>query len=220
MRLSLLLIWTGLLLGASIPQGASPPAARATRVADRPVAPLVIGDSIAVRTWCPAAAAASSCDAYDPIGRVRVNAQVGRPFEAGIAIARAKRSAGLVPSRVVIELGTNGPTADADAAAMLAALAGVPHVWFVTCYVAFPAGQAPYGWSAAYRWCPPGLGAGNNAALARAAARQPRRIHLIRWDRVAAGYVTAPASDGVHPDAAGCAVLRRMVHAAVAHVRP
>ncbi len=65
-----------------------------------------------------------------------IDASVGRQWQAGIASVEQLRAAGELGSRVVIDLGTNGPISSAQFEEMMRALSGAARVVFVTVHVA------------------------------------------------------------------------------------
>ncbi|MBV9716013.1 MAG: acyltransferase [Solirubrobacterales bacterium] len=61
----------------------------------------------------------------------RVDAKVGRQASAIIRRLAQYRSAGVLPSQIVVQIGDNGPLLPADVARLRAVLRGVPHVVLV-----------------------------------------------------------------------------------------
>jgi hypothetical protein len=115
---------------------------------------------------------------------VDVRAKVGRQFDEGLARVRSLEANGLLPKRVIVHLGTNGPIDPADCDA-LAGIAGPSrHLFLVTVRVPRD-------------WMPP-----NNATL-RSCAAAHERTHLIRWAMVSGRHPEWFADDGYHLNALG-----------------
>lgn len=109
---------------------------------------------------------------------IHIDASVGEQWIDGISSIEQLRSAGQLGSIVVVALGTNGAITTANVHAMLAALAGVKTIVFVTNYVDEP-------------WQNP-----NNAIL-RQATSDPR-VRIADWAALAANHPSWFYSDGTH----------------------
>jgi lysophospholipase L1-like esterase len=127
--------------------------------------------------------------------RAHVDAAVGRQVADVIRRLDAYRRARRLPSRVIVQVGENGPLWSADLARLRAALRGVARVVLVTVRV-------PRSWEAE-----------SNAALARLAATWPA-ARIADWH--AASADEALLFDGAHPNPAGQRVYARVVARALA----
>ncbi len=127
--------------------------------------------------------------------RFRVDAAVGRQADDIVGRLDAYRAAGRLPSRVVIQIGENGPIPASDLRELRHALRGVQRVVLVTVRVP-------------RSWC-----AQTNQQLARAVRGWPQ-ARLADW------YAASAASgllyeDGTHPNPRGARVYARIVRQAL-----
>jgi hypothetical protein len=131
---------------------------------------------------------------------VDVRAKVGRQFDEGLARVRSLDAKGLLPKRVIVHLGTNGPIEPADCDA-LAWISGPRRQLFLVTV------RVPRDWMEP-----------NNATL-RSCAHAHERTHLIRWGVVSGRHPEWFADDGYHLNALGqrryAAYLDRAVRAAL-----
>ncbi len=126
---------------------------------------------------------------------VRVDGQVSRQFEAGIAVVQAARAAGTLGNVLVVELGTNGTVTPSDVDAMMQAAAGVRRVVFVNVDVPRP-------------WTAP-----DNAVLAAGVARYPGVAVLADWYSLASGHPEWFTPDEVHLQPAGAQAMAALIAA-------
>jgi hypothetical protein len=110
---------------------------------------------------------------------VDVEAAVSRQWETGEQILQELRSEGRLGSVVVVALGTNGPITSADFDSMMAILAGVSRVVFVTIVVDQP-------------WQNP-----NNAVLSSGVARYSNTV-IADWYSLESQNPGWVYSDGTH----------------------
>ncbi len=138
--------------------------------------PLAIGDSVML-------GAANALRAAIP--GIRIDAAIGRQWNAGVALVQANRAAGQLGNTVIIGLGNNGTVTPAGFNAMMAALAGVPNVIVIDVRV-------DRSWQNS-----------DNAVLRAGAAGYPS-IHLVDWYGYSAGHSNWFYDDGTHlrPDTA------------------
>jgi peptidoglycan/LPS O-acetylase OafA/YrhL/lysophospholipase L1-like esterase len=132
---------------------------------------LAIGDSVMLGA-APELAAALGEGTW-------VDARVSRQFTEGIEIARAVRSAGAMGDLVVVHLGNNGSIGPNRIAEMMAELADVDRVVFLTVRV-------PRGWEAP-----------NNELLFQEVARYPNAL-LLDWRALSEGHAEWFYGDGMH----------------------
>ena len=146
---------------------------------------LAVGDSILVDV-APALAEA--------LGRVEIDATVGRQVDEGIAVLEARRDAGRLPDVVVVNLGVNGPLYKAQFERAMAALAAVDTVVWVNVTV-------PRDWEGH-----------TNEVLARNVPRYPN-ARLVDWHGVSAGRRDLFWEDGYHPRPEGATLYANLVAA-------
>jgi hypothetical protein len=125
------------------------------------------------------------------------DAEVGRPFTVGIDLVADARAATDGEIVFVIALGTNGPFADADLDALVAAAGRPSRFVFVNVH-------APRDWEDTV-----------NRALAGGVDRHGRRAVLVDWHALAAADPTLTGSDEIHLTCAGAAALAEAVAAGV-----
>jgi peptidoglycan/LPS O-acetylase OafA/YrhL len=142
----------------------------ATALPPPPPGPFAIGDSVML-------GAANALRAAIP--GIRVDAEVGRQWLAGVDLVKTLAASGQLGSTVIIGLGNNGTVTPAGFNAMMAAVAGVPHVVVVDVRV-------DRSWQNA-----------DNAVLRAGAAGYPN-IHLLDWYGFSAGHGAWFFSDGTH----------------------
>ncbi len=167
------------------PPPVTPPPASAPPASAPPAGPVTaVGDSIMldIQPYLEA-----------DLPGVSVDGQVGRQFEAGIAVVRADRADGTLGRVLVVELGTNGTVTPADVDAMMQAAAGVARVVFVNVDVPRP-------WETA-----------DNAVLADAVVRYPGVAVLADWYAESSGHPEWFTPDQVHLQPLGCAALADLI---------
>jgi peptidoglycan/LPS O-acetylase OafA/YrhL len=120
----------------------------------------------------------------------RVDAAVGRQPDAIIRRLQAYRDAGLLPNRVVVQIGDNGPVWYADMVALHKVLRGVSNVVLVNI-------REPTSWEAEV-----------NEQLRQAVQTWPQ-AKIANWWR--ASRNGALLYDGAHPDDAGAAVYAQVI---------
>ena len=125
------------------------------------------------------------------------DAAVSRHFTVGIDLVANARAGTDGEMVFVIALGTNGPFADADLDALVAAAGRNSHFVFVNVH-------APRSWEATV-----------NDALAGGVARHARRAVLVDWYGLAATDRTLTGSDAIHLTCDGAAVLAEAIAAGV-----
>ncbi len=158
-----------------------------------PPTPAITGDILALGDSVMLASAAS----MGTVGRVEVDAAVGRlPWQVP-GLLRARREAGTLPSIVVIHTGNNGIISRQTLEELMDTLSGVERVVLVNVRVKRDWEQA------------------NNATIADAPSRYPN-VRVVDWYGATAGRDDLFASDGIHPGAAGAALYAELIAAAVA----
>ncbi|MFN3218662.1 MAG: hypothetical protein ACE367_19375 [Acidimicrobiales bacterium] len=143
-----------------------------------------IGDSVllgATDAFCAALGRA--------VPGITEDAEVSRHFSVGIDLVADARAATRGEMIFVIALGTNGPFADADLDALVAAAGRNSRLVFVNVH-------APRDWEEAV-----------NQSLADGVARHARRAVLVDWYGLAAGDGTLTGSDEIHLTCDGAATL-------------
>jgi hypothetical protein len=115
---------------------------------------------------------------------VDVRAKVGRQFGQGLARLRSLEINGLLPRRVIVHLGTNGPIDPADCEAVPEVVGPNRQLFLVTVRV-------PRSWMAK-----------NNATL-RSCVEANEHTRLIRWAMVSGWHPEWFADDGYHLNALG-----------------
>jgi hypothetical protein len=110
---------------------------------------------------------------------IRVDAEVGRQWNAGVALVKSLAASGQFGSTVVLGLGNNGTVTPAGFDAMMAALAGVPDVIVLDVRV-------DRSWQNS-----------DNAVLRAGAAKYPS-VHLVDWYGLSAGHGDWFFDDGTH----------------------
>lgn len=139
-----------------------------------------IGDSIML----------SASDELAPLD-YGIDAEVERQFSAGLEVARRMATHAQLPRIVVFHLGTNGPIAPQDCAALIEAV-GNRQLFLVTVKVPRP-------WEAE-----------NNGTL-NACANTSDRVHVVRWYARASRHPEWFGDDGYHPNAEGQAAFVALV---------
>lgn len=120
-------------------------------------------------------------------------AAVGRQFSTGAAVAQYLAQQHALASRMVIELGTNGPFTQRDLASLIGTLHTARRIVLVENYGA--------------RWWIPG----NNVRLRVAAAHHPQRVRLVDWPALVAHHPGLVGPDGIHPTDRGASVLSNAI---------
>jgi hypothetical protein len=120
---------------------------------------------------------------------IEADAQECRQFDTGVALLRARRSAGTLGHLAVLALGANGPVSARQLDAALAAAGRGRVLGLVT---------------------PRNL-ASSASAMRAAAARRPGRVLLIDWQRFSAGHDSWFAADGLHVNQTGAAAFARLI---------
>lgn len=115
---------------------------------------------------------------------VFVDAVVSRQFTAFLPDVQAVRDAGLLGSVVIVHLGTNGGFPQASADQMMAILADVPVVVFIT-------GKADRGWIT-----------GNNAIIRALPERYPN-VTVLDWETIGSNCDDCFYGDQIHLDPSG-----------------
>jgi hypothetical protein len=147
--------------------------------------------------------AASSASASIPMGRfgvgdsimlsskdeltsydIGVNAKVGRQFADGLRVVHRLVTAGTMPKRVIVHLGTNGWIDPTACSALVDEVGHSRRVFLVTIRV-------PRDWMRP------------NNELLRACDAAHERVHLIRWAMVSGRHPEWFADDGYHLNADG-----------------
>jgi peptidoglycan/LPS O-acetylase OafA/YrhL/lysophospholipase L1-like esterase len=144
---------------------------------------LAVGDSILVDV-APALA--------DALGRVEVDAAIGRQVDDGVAVLESRRAAGRLPEVVIVNLGVNGPLFKAQFDRAMAALANVDTVIWVNVTV-------PRDWEDH-----------TNEVLAQNVPRYPN-ARLVDWHAVSAGRPDLFWKDGYHPRPEGATLYANLV---------
>jgi peptidoglycan/LPS O-acetylase OafA/YrhL len=148
-----------------VPTTAPPPTTAAPALG-----PLAIGDSVML-------GAANALRAAIP--GIRVDAVIGRQWNAGVALAQANRAAGTLGNTVIIGLGNNGTVTAAGFNAMMAALAGVPNVVVIDVRV-------DRSWQ------------NSDNAVLRAGVTANPTVHFVDWFTYSAGHTGWFYDDGTH----------------------
>jgi hypothetical protein len=147
-----------------------------------------IGDSVllgATDAYCAALTRA--------VPGITEDAEVSRHFTVGIDLVAGARAATRGEMVFVIALGTNGPFADADLDALVAAAGRNSRFVFVNVH-------APRDWEAAV-----------NQGLADGVTRHSRRALLVDWYGLAAADRTLTGSDEIHLTCEGAAALAEAI---------
>ncbi|HEU0235034.1 MAG TPA: acyltransferase family protein [Candidatus Limnocylindrales bacterium] len=152
---------------------------------DRPI--LVIGDSIIISTGKALAR---------ELGRIEIDAEVGRHAVDGVRILEQRREAGRLSEVVVIDLGTNGPLMRAQFERAMEVLSGVRLVVWVNVSV-------PRTWEEH-----------TNLVLAQQVPRYPN-ARLVDWYGAASARRDLFRGDGYHPTAEGAALFAALIADAV-----
>ncbi len=132
----------------------------------------------------------------DALGRVEVDASVGRQVDDGIEILEARRAAGTLPDVVVVNLGVNGPLYVAQFERAMAALAEVDRVVWITVKVPRP-------WESH-----------TNRVLAQQVPRYPNAV-LVDWHAATVGRPELFWKDGYHPRGEGSQLYASLIAAAI-----
>ncbi|MCL8209355.1 MAG: acetyltransferase [Actinomycetia bacterium] len=163
--------------GGSRPTGAAPLGQGVT----------IIGDSILVDL---------APDLQTLLPGVVLSAQVGRQMMQAPAVIARLQAQHRLGSRVVLELGTNGPFTAAELRTVIRDLGPVRRVVLVNT-------REPRPWQDAV-----------NATLAAVAATTPHTV-VVDWYQASAGQPDYFYPDGVHPNPTGAAVLATLIARAV-----
>lgn len=127
---------------------------------------------------------------------ISVDAEVGRQFQAMLAVARAHRNTGTVGDVVVLQTGNNGPIPGDQMDELLAIFSNVPKVLVVNVKV-------DRSWQDH-----------NNEVMANAVKRAPNAV-LLDWHAIASANPDAFGNDGLHLTATGMRLFTEMVLAAI-----
>ena len=152
---------------------------------DRPI--LVIGDSIIISTGRALAR---------ELGRIEIDAEVGRHAVDGVRILEQRRQAGRLSEVIVIDLGTNGPLMRAQFERAMEVLAGVRLVVWVNVSV-------PRSWEEH-----------TNLVLAQQVPRYPN-ARLVDWYAAASARRELFRGDGYHPTVDGAALFAALIADAI-----
>ena len=153
-----------------------------------PISTAAIGDSVMLGAAGPLQAR------LGPAGFI--DAKVSRQYVEGVATARRLRDQGRLGQVVIVHLGTNGPPRPSDIDALMAALAGVPRVLFVTV-------RMPRTWEA------------QTNDVGRAGAARYPQVVLVDWYAYSDGHRDWFQSDGVHLKPIGAQAYADLVAYAV-----
>ncbi|MBV8194835.1 MAG: acetyltransferase [Candidatus Dormibacteraeota bacterium] len=168
-----------------------PAAQAASSVAQQPAPPSVqvtaIGDSIMIDV-------APFLQALVP--GAEIDGQVSRQMYQLSDLLDSMRAAGTLRSRLVIELGTNGPFDEAQLASTLRSLGPMKRIVLVNT-------QVPRDWEQDV-----------NDTLVRVAKEVPATT-LVDWYTTSAGHPEWFDDDGVHPNPSGAQVMASMIARAV-----
>lgn len=126
------------------------------------------------------------------VARITVDGKVSRQFATGVQIISALRSAGRLPSVVVVGLGTNGMVTPSLLDAMMAAAQGAQRVVFCTVHV-------PRSWESS-----------DNAVIRAGIARYPNTA-LADWHALSQGHPEWFAPDGFHVNATGARAMAALI---------
>jgi hypothetical protein len=127
---------------------------------------------------------------------VSVDAMVNRQFTAGIPLLRQAAATG--PSRIVLQLGNNGPVSDAQFDTAMRAVVGVPKIIVLT--IQLPDERYPHE-------------ATTNDVIRNGAARWGATV--ADWNLVTNGHAEYFGGDGVHLKPAGATAFATLVAAAL-----
>ena len=155
--------WLGALLALGVMLSVAPSAA-----ASIPEGRFGVGDSIML----------SSSDELGVYG-IDVNAEVGRQFDEGLRVVHRMVTAGTMPKRVIVHLGTNGWIDPSACDSLVDEVGHSRRVFLVTIRV-------PRDWMRP------------NNELLRSCANAHERVHLIRWAMVSGRHPEWFADDGYH----------------------
>lgn len=171
---------------APAPAVASSPS---TSVASTPVSVpggvVAVGDSIMIDAQRPLEA---------DVPGITVDAAISRQWAQGEQLLTQLKQAGHLPAVVVVDLGTNGPIASSDFAAMMAILSGVTRAVFVTVHVDRP-------WQNEV-----------NEVLSAGVTKYPNAV-LADWQGLASQHPEWFYGDGTHlpPGGAGAQALAGVI---------
>jgi hypothetical protein len=115
---------------------------------------------------------------------IEVNAKVGRQFDEGLRVVRRMVTAGTLPKRLIVHLGTNGWIDPSACDTLVDEVGHSRRVFVVTIRV-------PRDWMRP------------NNQLLRSCADAHERVHLIRWAMVSGRHPEWFADDGYHLNADG-----------------
>ena len=121
---------------------------------------------------------------------IEVNAKVGRQFDDGLRAVHRMVTAGTLPKRVIVHLGTNGWIDPTACDTLVDEVGHSRRVFLVTIRVPRD-------------WMQP------NNGLLRSCADAHERVHLIRWAMVSGRHPEWFADDGYHLNADGQAAYAR-----------
>jgi hypothetical protein len=127
---------------------------------------------------------------------LRIDAQIGRQWGQGVALAQSLAATGQLGSTVILALGNNGTVTSAGFDAMMGALVHVPHIIVLDVRV-------DRSWQNA-----------DNAVL-RAEAARYATVRLLDWYGYSAGHAAWFFSDGTHLQPQTAAVYAAFVATAV-----
>ncbi len=150
----------------------------------------LIGDSIGINL-------ATYLDNYYP--NLYVDAEVSRQFSAAQAIVETLLQNGKLGPVVVIELGANGEIRESQLRTLIELIGSNRKIVFVNV-------QVPRSWCA-----------DDNATLTKVCAEYPNTI-IADWFSASINNSDYFYKDGVHPNSTGCAVMAKIVAAAIAEI--
>ena len=174
----------GVMPGSLAVPGGSPPASPSVAKAPRVLA---IGDSVMLGAVAQLRGA---------IRGIEVNAAIGRPFGAEIAILQHREKEGLLPGTVVIGLGDNGWITSQQVDQAMQVLGTATTVVFVNL-------KEPRSWESH-----------DNAVLAQAALRYPN-VSVVDWHDAGDRHPEYFWDDGIHLRPAGAQAYAQLVAAAL-----
>jgi hypothetical protein len=129
-------------------------------------------------------------------GNIIIDALVSRRFAFAEEVLDGYRGRGAIPDTVIIDLGTNGSLTVEEFDSLMASLADVPRVFFVTVVVPRAFEQA------------------TNDLLVSEVAKWDT-AHLIDWHTVVAGHPEYVGADGFHLTGTGVRVYAAVIRSSV-----
>jgi hypothetical protein len=129
-------------------------------------------------------------------GDITIDALVSRRFASAEEVLDGYRARGAIPETVIIDLGTNGSLTVEEFDSLMASLAGVPRVFFLTVQVPRTFEQA------------------TNDLLAAEVAKWDT-AHLIDWHAIAVGHPEYVGGDGFHLTGTGVQVYADVIRSSV-----